>query len=173
MEIGQRSFIIHNMQKYHLHNRPDRELTDPQEILEILQNGKFATISMCRNNEPYIVTLSYGYDATENAIYFHCAPQGLKIDFLAANSKVCATIIEDGGYVETMCEHNFRSVVFWGNMHRVNDPEQKKYGMGVLLRHLEPDNTVVAEKLAKSESHYSRMELLRLEITEIHGKAGK
>jgi len=161
------------MQEYHLHNHPDRELTNPQEILEILKNGKFATISMCRNNESYIVTLSYGYDVAENALYFHCAPQGLKLDFLSANSQVCATVIEDGGYVETKCEHNFRSVVFWGKMHLVTDLEQKKHGMEVLLRHLEPDNLVVSEKLSKSENYYPRMEVLKLEITQIHGKAGK
>jgi nitroimidazol reductase NimA-like FMN-containing flavoprotein (pyridoxamine 5'-phosphate oxidase superfamily) len=161
------------MEKYHLHNRPDRELTNPQEITEILKNGKFTTISMCRNNEPYIVTLSYGYDATENALYFHCAPQGLKLDFLASNPQICATVIEDGGYVETQCEHNFRSVVFRGTMHRVSDPELKKHGMEVLLRHLEPDNAVVAEKLAKTENYYSRMEILKLEISQIHAKAGK
>jgi uncharacterized protein len=161
------------MEKYHLHNRPDRELTNPREIIEILKNGKFTTISMCRNNEPYVVTLSYGYDAAENALYFHCSPQGLKLDFLTANPQVCATVIEDGGYVETKCEHNFRSVVFWGNMQCVTDMEQKKHGMEVLLRHLEPDNAVVVEKLTKTENYYSRMELLKLEITEIHGKAGK
>ena len=161
------------MQKYHFHNRPDRELTAPEEIAEILGNGKFAVISMCRNNEPYIVTLSYGYDSTDNSLYFHCAPQGLKLDFLAANPQVCATIIEDGGYVETECAHNFRTVVFWGNMHSVTDLEQKKHGMEVLLRHLESDNNMVAEKLTKSENYYSRMELLKLEITQIHGKAGK
>ncbi|GAH11801.1 unnamed protein product, partial [marine sediment metagenome] len=34
--------------------------------LEIMKNGKFSTISMCRNDEPYIVTLSYGFDETFN-----------------------------------------------------------------------------------------------------------
>lgn len=161
------------MQKYHLHNRPDRELTNPEEIAAILLKGKFAVISMCRNNEPYIVTLSYGYDAVNNSLYFHCAPHGLKLDFLAANQRVCATIIEDGGYMEGECAHNFRTVVFWGTMKPVATLEEKKQGMETLLRQLEPDNAIVTEKLAKSNNYYPHMELLKLEITEIHGKAGK
>ena len=50
------------MQKYHLNNRPNREMVDNSEITTILKSGKYATISLCRGNEPYIVTLSYGYD---------------------------------------------------------------------------------------------------------------
>ena len=46
------------MDKYHLNNRPDREITDETGIKGILKSGKFCTISMCRNNEPYIVTLA-------------------------------------------------------------------------------------------------------------------
>jgi hypothetical protein len=48
------------MKQYHLQNRPDREITSDEEITGILRKGKYAVISMCRDNEPYIVTLSYG-----------------------------------------------------------------------------------------------------------------
>jgi nitroimidazol reductase NimA-like FMN-containing flavoprotein (pyridoxamine 5'-phosphate oxidase superfamily) len=84
--------------KYHLINRPDREITDEEEILRILKNGKYATLSLCKNNEPYIVTLSYGYEEQSNSLYFHCAKKGLKLVFIKNNPRVCATIIEDGGY---------------------------------------------------------------------------
>ena len=41
------------MPKYHMQNRPNRELTEPSEVEEILKEGKYAVISMYRNNEPY------------------------------------------------------------------------------------------------------------------------
>ena len=56
------------MRKYHLHNRPNRELTEKSDIDRILKEGKFAVISMCRDNEPYIVTLSYGFDSENEMI---------------------------------------------------------------------------------------------------------
>ncbi len=87
------------MEKYHLHNRTERELKDEAEIKAILNKGKFTVISMCRNNEPYIVSLSYGYDVKNNSLYFHCSRKGLKLEFIRENPKVCATVIEDGGYV--------------------------------------------------------------------------
>lgn len=161
------------MEKYHLHNRPDRELKSETDINAILKNGKFAVISMCRENEPYIVTLSYGYDSERRALYFHCAQRGLKLDFIAANNKVCATVIEDGGYIKGECEHEFRSVVFWGNMQVVKELEEKKHGMNILLQHLEGQDPVIRQKMLKAEGSYSKMEILRLDIEEIHGKAGR
>ena len=161
------------MEQYHLKNRPDRELKSDSEINEILKNGKFTVISMCRDNEPYIVTLSYGFDAENNSLYFHCATKGLKLDFIKSNPKVCATVIDDGGYVKGVCEHNYKSVVFWGELRIVTDQEEKVHGMKVLLTHLEDDPAVIANYMIKSNNQASRMEILRLDILQIHGKAGR
>ena len=161
------------MDKYHLSNKPEREITDQSEIRGILKNGKFCTISMCRDNEPYIVTLSYGYDQENENLYFHCASNGLKIDFIKANPDVCATVIEDGGYEEGECEHHYRTVVFRGVMSLAEDIEEKRHGMQVLLNHLEEKPEVKQDKLLKSEISYSKMNVLRLHIVRITGKAGK
>lgn len=161
------------MQKYHLQNRPDREITTDTEIKDIIQNGKYCVISLCRNNEPYIVTLSYGFDAANNSLYIHCGPQGLKLDFIKANPRICATIIEDGGYVADECGHNYRTVVFWGDIHVVTDLEEKKQGMKILLHHLESNTDVINEKLLKLEDYYTKMEVLRIDIKQIHAKAGR
>jgi nitroimidazol reductase NimA-like FMN-containing flavoprotein (pyridoxamine 5'-phosphate oxidase superfamily) len=162
------------MEQYHLQNRPNREITSAQEIHEILKNGKYVVISMCRENEPYVVTLSYGYDPESNSLYFHSAKKGLKLDFIQANPYVCATVIADGGYVIDECAHNYRTVVFWGNMSVVEQMDEKKRGMKVLLNHLENNQTVITEKFQKSDGYYySKMEVLKLEILQIHGKAGR
>jgi Predicted flavin-nucleotide-binding protein len=161
------------MQKYHLQNRPNREISEYSEIEDILREGKYAVISMCRDNEPYIVTLNYGYDHETNSIYFHCSPQGLKLDFINANPQVCATVIEDGGYVFNECGHNYRTAVFWGKIEIVTDLDEKKHGMTVLLNHLENQPEIIKEKLLKSDGFYSKMVILRLDITQIHGKVGR
>lgn len=154
-------------------NRPNREIISDSDINDILQKGKFVVISMCRDNEPYIVTLSYGFDAKERSIYVHCAPQGLKIDFFKSNNRICATIIEDGGYAIDECAHNYKTVVFWGDISFVTDIEEKKHGMKILLNHLENDIELIQEKLLKSNEYYSKMEVLRIDIRQIHAKAGR
>ena len=60
------------MQSYHMQKK-DREITDKSIIEQILKNGKYATISMCRMDEPYIVTLNYGFEEDKNALHFHSA----------------------------------------------------------------------------------------------------
>ena len=161
------------MNTYHVQNRPNREILDSIEIQQILKNGKFAVISMCREDEPYIVTLSYGYDIENNTLFFHCSPIGLKIDFIKSNPMVCATIIEDGGYITNECGHNYRTVVFWGKMEIIQNIDEKRFGMDILLKHLEKDPEIIKDKTMKSEDFYSKMEVLKLTITQIHGKAGR
>ncbi len=161
------------MQHHHLSNRPDREIKEESEITSILKKGKYMSVSMCRNNEPYIVTLSYGYDSATDSLYSHCSPFGLKLDFIRANPLVCATVIEDGGYDYGECAHNYRTVVFWGTMKIVDNIDEKKHGMTVLLRQLEGEDDIVKEKLLKSENFYAKMEIIKLRIEQIHGKAGR
>ncbi len=160
------------MNKYHM-NKQEREIKDNNEIAEILKNGKYAVISMCRDNEPYIVTLSYGYNQSENSLYFHTALKGLKLDFIRSNPSVCATVIDDGGYNSGQCEHSYRSVVFWGNMSIVEKLEEKKLGMEVLLNHLEDMPGPIKERNLKNDKVYGNMTVLKLNIEQISGKKGK
>jgi len=159
--------------KYHLQNHPDREITSAEEISALLMQGKFVTIAMCRDNEPYVVTLSYGYDSANNALYFHAGHKGMKMEFLKANPSVCATIIEDGGYIQDDCAHAFKTLVIRGKMVIVEDLEEKKHGMQVLLQHLEEKPSVIQHLQLKSEGMFSSMAVLKLTIEELHGKAGK
>jgi len=157
------------MPKYHM-KKKEREITDKNTIIEILKNGKFATISMCRANEPYIVTLSYGFDFKRNSLYFHSAKEGLKVEFLRENSNVCGTIVDDLGYVMSDCSHKYRSIVFWGKMATVQDLEEKKYGFNIILNHLEDNPGKVKKRFLKNEQAYDNICIIRLNIIEMTGK---
>jgi len=161
------------MKKYHM-NRSDREIEDKLELKRIVRNGKFVVISMCSDNSPYVVTMNYGYDDRKNALYFHAAFKGLKMDIIKQNSNVCATVIEDLGYKPGECDHGYRSVVFWGKMSVIDDLEEKKYGLNILLNHLEEQPDEVKKKLLKEDSRYEKMQMaiLRLDMEEMTGKEG-
>jgi nitroimidazol reductase NimA-like FMN-containing flavoprotein (pyridoxamine 5'-phosphate oxidase superfamily) len=150
--------------------RNDREIKDPAEIRQILKQGKFATIALCRENEPYLVTLNYGFDSEGNALYFHCAPKGLKLDFLARNPQVCATVIEDHGYVQTECDHHYRSVVLWGVLSLVEDLTEKRHAVEVMQNHLETEPATVRAKSPVTDASFAQVAILRLTIEESAGK---
>jgi nitroimidazol reductase NimA-like FMN-containing flavoprotein (pyridoxamine 5'-phosphate oxidase superfamily) len=160
------------MPKHHMQKR-EREIQDPKTIEEILRQGRYAVIALCRENRPYIMTLSYGYDPTKRALYFHTAHKGLKMEYIKANPAVCATVIEDRGYVMGECAHAYRSVVFQGTLCIVGTLEEKKYGMDVLLGHLEKTPEVVRIRSLPNEQAYARAAILRLDILKITGKAGR
>lgn len=160
------------MAQYHM-NKKEREITDREEVLDIMRSGKYATIAMCRENEPYAVTLSYGYDSENHALYFHSALKGLKLDFIQANPKVCATVIRDGGYVMGQCEHHYASVVFWGEMQLVERLEEKKHAFDILIDHLEEEPAAVKARIFKNDRVYDTAGILRLDIKEMTGKKGK
>jgi len=150
--------------------REDREIKDPAEIRQILKQGKFATIALCRKNEPYLVTLSYGFDPERSALYFHCAPKGLKLDFLVRNPQVCATVIEDHGYVQTECDHHYRSVVLWGALNPVEDLAEKRHAVEVMQSHLETDPAIVRAKSPVTDEALLKTTILRLSISEFTAK---
>ena len=160
------------MSVYHV-RRTDRELTDPTSIASVLRRGRFATVAMCHEGEPYLVTLSYGYDADANALYFHVAKEGRKLDAIAADPHVCATVVIDGGYEQGVCEHHYESVVLRGSMRLVVDPAERRSGMRVLVTHLEDDPELVwTHDRLDGDTVYERMLVARLDIDEITGKAG-
>ena len=110
---------------YHL-RRTDRQIKDAATLESILLQGKYATLALCRGGEPYVVTLSYGYDRNAGALYFHCAGVGLKTDFVRENPNACATVIRDDGYVHDECAHKYASVVIRGQIEIITDPSEKR-----------------------------------------------
>ena len=160
------------MAKYHF-TRTEKTTTDPQVIDNIILNGKYTGLALCRNDEPYIVTLSYGYDREKHVLYCHCAKKGLKLDFIRANKRVCGTVILDGGYIQEECGQPYQSIIFRGTADEVHDIEEKKHAMLVLLNHLEDDPGIVRERSLKNDKIYNSFGILRINLEEITAKKGR
>lgn len=160
------------MARYHMH-KSEREITDADAIEAILKQGKYATLALARDGEPYVVTLNYGYDPEERALYFHTATEGLKLAFIRENPTVCGTVIEDQGYIQGKCAHAYRSVVFWGRIERLEDADDKAHGLGCLIDHLEEEPEQRRERLLADPSRLGGVAVLKLTIDTISGKAGQ
>jgi len=157
------------MTRYHL-RQPNKELGDPAELAAILTEGKHAVIAMCRDNEPYVVTLTYGYDSSKNALYFHCGATGHKIDFIKANPRVCATIFQDKGFLPGRCTYTYKSVVIRGSITIVECPEEKKHAIETLMSQIWTSATPEERERATGEESIKGVTVLRLDIEDIVGK---
>ena len=134
------------MESYHL-RRKEKTISDDSESQRLLQEGKYIVLGFCRGDEPYVVTINYGYDPNRNALYFHCAKEGFKLELMKENPRVCGTVIEDLGYQAGECEHAYRSLIIRGAMHVVEALDEPRHGLEALIDHLEknqplsfPDN---------------------------------
>ena len=70
--------------------RREREVTDPAQILDILNKAKIVHIGMVDGDEPYVVPMNYGFTMEDNklTLYLHGAKKGRKLDVIRANPKV-------------------------------------------------------------------------------------
>ena len=158
------------MSDYHP-KRKEKVIHDQAEIERLLTGGKFAVIALCRSDEPYLVSLSYGYDQAKRCLYFHCANAGHKLDFIASNPRACATIIEDRGYLPGQCDHDYASLVIRGKLAVVEDLAEKKHGLLALLEHLEADPQPILARNIKNDASYRAVTILKLTIDAVSGKA--
>ena len=64
--------------------RKDREITDFNEIIEIIRKCDCCRLAFNDKDFPYIVPLNFGLhvDGDKVELYFHCAKEGTKLDLI-------------------------------------------------------------------------------------------
>jgi len=118
----------------------ERQVTDPQQILEILDRAKVLHLGLCVDNEPYVVPMNYGYTMEDGKLvmYLHSAVRGKKLDMIQANPKVFFAIDCDRQPFEgeKPCQYGlvYSSVMGKGIAKIVEDVEEKKKAMTVLMK---------------------------------------
>ena len=125
-----------------------RSFQDDVERREIILAAETMTIAMCRNDEPYLVTVNHAFDEANSCIYFHTAMEGKKIDYLRANPKVWGQIVDDRGYIQGACDHDYRSVQFKGTACFVDASSEKKHALLLMMQQLDKDPDSVEDHLA-------------------------
>ncbi len=102
---------------------------DSQWALEVMRKAPYITVSFTRTDgTAYGVPLSLA--CTDDRIwYFHCAPEGDKLDALAAHPQVCLSAVtkcaptvgpKDGSFTL-----QYRSAIAFGKAELVTDDEEK------------------------------------------------
>jgi nitroimidazol reductase NimA-like FMN-containing flavoprotein (pyridoxamine 5'-phosphate oxidase superfamily) len=147
--------------------RKDREITDSNKLKEVLKSTKYVTVALCMDNEPYLVSLSHGYDEAANCLYFHCADEGKKLVYIKANSKVWGQAVQDYGVTEE-CDYDYTCVHFKGKISLIQDLSEKRHAMEVMVRQLSENPE---EKLAKIKPEkLAKTTMGRIDISYMTGK---
>ena len=122
--------------------RKDREITDIQQILSIIDKAKILRLGLFDGEYPYVVPMHYGYEFFENRLvfYMHSAKKGHKLKLIAKNPRVCVELDCDvelisGGEVPCMYGSSFASVIGRGMAEIVSDEQEKSKGLSLLMKH--------------------------------------
>lgn len=124
--------------------RKDREVTDLNQIFDIVSKCSVAHVGMVDHGEPYVVALNFGYERKGNSLilYFHSAFEGRKMDILTENPSVyvqmhCVDKFISGSH-EKPCAFcwRFDSVMGAGTVEFLETPKEKTHALNCMIRHL-------------------------------------
>lgn len=155
---------------YHV-RRKDKEITDTAVLKKILKSAKYITIALSMDNQPYLVSLSHGYDEDRNCVYFHCAKEGKKLVYFKSNNIVWGQAVLDYGYSEGECDHHYASVHFQGKTTLIDKIEEKRQAAECMIRQLDKNPEAL---IAKLETERLESAIFgRIDITSMSGKKSK
>ena len=118
----------------------ERQVTDPQQIKEILDTAQVVHLGLCVDNEPYVVPMNYGYTMEEGklTLYLHSAVRGKKLDMIRSNPRVFFEMDCDRKPFEgnLPCQYglSYSSLMGRGTAAIVEDVEEKKKAMSILMK---------------------------------------
>lgn len=150
--------------------RRERQVTDIDEIIKILDKSKVAHIGMIDGDEPYVVPMNYGYimDGEKLTVYLHGAKRGRKLDVMRRNPKVffeavCDIVPFEG---EVACKYGitYASVMGRGTAHIVEDVEEKKRALSVLMK------TQTGKDFSFDDKLVSVVSVIRIDVLEYTAK---
>ena len=148
----------------------ERQITDPQQIRDILDRGKVLHLGLCQDNMPYVVPMNYGYtmEGEKLTVYLHSAVKGKKLDMLRANPNVFFAIDCDITPFEGKlpCQYGmvYSSIMGMGKAQLVEDVEEKEKAMSILMK------TQTGKDFSFNERLVSIVAVIRIDVTEYTAK---
>ena len=118
--------------------RSDKEIIDLDTIHGIVRGCQVCRLGLAVDGEPYVVPISFGFDG--EAVYFHTANHGRKIDMMAANPRACVQFERNVELVtddDDACAWTFsyESVIGFGAVTELVRDKDKINGLNRIMQH--------------------------------------
>ncbi|MCG8641880.1 MAG: pyridoxamine 5'-phosphate oxidase family protein [Desulfobacterales bacterium] len=156
------------MEQYHS-RRPEKMINELSEMIDLIKSHKIMSLAMCKDNQPYLVTVNYGFDEKNQCYYFHSAQVGKKIDYLKSNPVVWGQILEDGGYIQGQCDHAYKTVQFKGKVEFLTDIDEIKDALYLMIDCLEDVPEQIKGKFSNPNS-FKKVAICKVTMLGISGK---
>lgn len=150
--------------------RQERLLTE-DEAINLLCTGEYGILSMIESLDKeiggYGIPLNYVWDGNDS-IYFHCAPEGYKLDCLKKNPKVSFSVIGHTKVISHKFTTAYESIVVRGNVVMDLPEEERRKALILVLDKYSPTDKEVGLKYIEKSFH--RTNIIRLDIIKASGK---
>ncbi len=163
--------------------RKDREVSEFDEIIKILDKCTVIHLAMISEGKPYSVPLNFGYIVSEEnelTLYFHGASEGRKIDALKSNPEICFSAVcqaetGDHGGKNNACDWTcyYQSVIGFGKVSFVQDKAEKKIGLDSLMIHCGYKIPEGMDSIQYTPGDFEVTAIFKIEVEEITGKVRK
>lgn len=145
--------------------RKDKQITmeEAQALLTVSDHGILSTVDS--DGQPYGIPLNYVY--TNDAIYFHCAVPGHKIDNIENNPRVSFCVVGNTKVLPADFSTNYVSTVVFGVACEVKGEERYNSLMGLLEKY-SPDYIEEGKKYIEKLDKVTKV--IKIDIQQISGK---
>ena len=154
--------------------RKDREITEINDILKIIEKAKILHLGLFDREYPYVVPLHYGFEFVNGTLLFfmHSATEGYKLDLIRGNPNVCVALecdIELVSGEDVPCKYGstFASVIGRGEAKLVDDEQEKIRGLKLLMKNQTGCDFEIDSKMA------SCVEIIKVTVLNFTAKARK
>lgn len=150
--------------------RREREVTELNEIIKILDTCMILHLGLVDGDEPYVVPLNYGYAMEDGklTLYMHGAKTGHKLDLIRANPKVffemdCDVHPFEGNHA---CQYGttYASVMGRGVAQIVEDVDEKIKALTIFMKTQTGKDFEFNEKLA------SVVSIIKVDVSDYTAK---
>jgi len=153
--------------------RAEREIASQAEMRAILARERVVRLAFAVADEPYLVPVSYGYDVTAHALFFHTARVGRKLDFVARNPRVCFEIEGPSRVTSgrTACQWSveYESLIGYGTVCEVTEPVDREHGLRCLMQ----NHAGSSSPWTFDERQLAATRIWRLSIESLRGKRAR
>ena len=105
--------------------RSNQQLSE-EEILKILKDQPRGVLAVLGDEGyPYAVPMDFVYDESDRTLNFHCAKEGHKLDAVRRDPRASFCVMDEGTPDEEGFFLYFNSVIVFGHISEVDDPEEK------------------------------------------------
>lgn len=154
--------------------RTEYAVQDDEWIREFLADHPAGVLGTVADGRPFLTPFVFAYDEERHALYVHLSPEGRTAANVTAAPEVAFSVFEMGRIVPGPDAGSFvneyASVTVFGRAELLDDPEEKRRGLELLMAKYAPHLEPGADYSPAAATKIEETGVIEIEVTAWSGK---